>query len=228
MTSRSCSLAPPSTTETYRQEGSRPSGIALVTAGVSSRQQAAEARHTADLATRSGRRRPPAGQPPPWPILGGAADQAPESLPRRGSKPSAAQEATRITLSYTTVVAPSDGIVARVDQLQKGAYVNAGADPVLPVLSGEPWVEANFKEESAAARCASANRRRIVIDALGGKGFSGHVESFSPGAGSPPSPHCRRRTRRATGSRSSSGCRCGSPSTRRRRKSRGGRGSARR
>ena len=24
---------------------------------------------------------------------------------------------------------------------------------------------------------------RIVIDALGGKGFSGHVESFSPGAG---------------------------------------------
>ena len=156
---------------------------ALVTAGVSSRQQASEARHTADLAADQvtvERQQVSAALA----NLGGAANQ-PESYPAV-QQARAAQEATRITLSYTTVVAPTDGIVARVDQLQKGAYVNP-AQTLFYLLSGQPWIEANFKENQLR-KMKVGQPARIVIDALGGKGFAGHVQSFSPGAGAAFSP----------------------------------------
>ncbi len=166
------------TTEAYaRKEADRQA--ALVTAGVSSRQQAAEARHTADLATAQvavDRQQVAAALA----NLGGNAN-APESFPAV-QQAKAAQEATRITLSYTTVVAPSDGIVARVDQLQKGAYVNP-AQTLFYLLSGQPWVEANFKEDQLR-KMRVGQPATVVIDALGGRGIPAHVESFSPGAGS--------------------------------------------
>ena len=166
------------TTEAYaKKEADRQAS--LVTAGVSSRQQASEARHTADLATAQvavDRQQVAAALA----NLGGAAD-APESFPAV-QQAKAAQDASRITLSYTTIVAPADGIVARVDQLQKGAYVNA-AQTLFYVLSGEPWIEANFKEDQLR-KMRVGQPATIVIDALGGKGFAGHVQSFSPGAGS--------------------------------------------
>jgi membrane fusion protein (multidrug efflux system) len=166
------------TTEAYaKKEANRQAS--LVTAGVASVQQAAEARHTADRATAQvavDRQQVAAALA----NLGGAAD-APESFPAV-EQARAAQEASRITLSYTTVVSPSDGIVARVDQLQKGAYVNA-AQTLFYVLSGEPWVEANFKEDQLR-KMRVGQPATIVIDALGGKGMAGHVQSFSPGSGS--------------------------------------------
>ena len=166
------------TTEAYaKKEADRQA--ALVTAGVSSRQQASEARHNADLATAQvavDRQQVAAALA----NLGGNAD-APESFPAV-QQAQAAQAAARITLSYTTVVAPADGIVARVDQLQKGAYVNA-AQTLFYVLSGQPWVEANFKEDQLR-KMRVGQPATIVVDALGGHGIAGHVQSFSPGAGS--------------------------------------------
>ena len=165
-------------TETYaKKEAARQEQ--LVTAGVASRQQAAEARHTADLASAQvaiDRQQVAAALA----NLGGVAD-APESFPAV-QQAQAAQVASRITLSYTTVVAPTDGIVARVDQLQKGAYVNP-AQTLFYLLSGAPWIEANFKEDQLR-KMRVGQPATIVIDALGGKGFPGHVQSFSPGAGS--------------------------------------------
>lgn len=152
---------------------------ALVTAGVASRQQASEARHTADLASAQvavERQQVAAALA----NLGGAAN-APEAFPAV-QQARAAQDASKITLSYTTVVAPSNGIVARVDQLQKGAYVNP-AQTLFYLLSGAPWIEANFKEDQLR-KMRVGQPATIVIDALGGKGFAGHVQSFSPGAGS--------------------------------------------
>jgi membrane fusion protein (multidrug efflux system) len=165
-----------STREAARQQ-------ALQVAGVASRQQAAEARHTADLASAAAavdRQQTAAALA----NLGDAANQAdayPAVLQAQASR-----EAMRLNLAYTVVTAPVDGVVTRVDQLQKGAYVNA-AQTLFYLLSGEPWIEANFKENQLG-KMRIGQPAVISLDALGGRKFPGHVQSFSPGAGSSFSP----------------------------------------
>ena len=156
---------------------------ALVAAGVASRQQAADARHAADVATAqvAAAREQVATAVA---NLGGAQAQ-PQSYPEV-AQAEAARETMRIALSRTTVRAPMDGIVTRVDELQPGAYVNA-AQTVFFLLSGEPWVDANFKENQLR-KMRLGQPATIVIDALGGQKFAGYVQSFSPGSGSSFSP----------------------------------------
>ena len=156
---------------------------ALVSAGVASRQQADEASHAAELATAQvalGRQ----GVAAAIANLGGAlqkTDAYPGVLQAK-----AAEQAMRLNLAHTIVVAPVDGIVTRVDQLQLGAYVNS-AQTVFWLLSGEPWVEANFKENQLR-KMRVGQSAKITIDAYGGTAFAGHVESFSPGSGGSFSP----------------------------------------
>src|SRR5436305_1838232 len=50
-------------------------------------------------------------------------------------------ERARLNAGYATVVAPADGVVARVDQLPVGAYLNA-SQTAFWLLSGQPWIEA--------------------------------------------------------------------------------------
>ena len=50
-------------------------------------------------------------------------------------------ERARLNLSYTTVVAPADGVVAKVEQLQAGNRV-ATAQTLFWLISGTPWIEA--------------------------------------------------------------------------------------
>jgi membrane fusion protein (multidrug efflux system) len=151
---------------------------ALLAAGVVSAQQAADAQHTADLANSQ---------------VSIARQQVATALANMGGgatnpgafpgvmQAKAAQQSTRIDLAHTVIVAPVDGIVARVDQLQVGAYVNA-SQTLFFLLSGEPWVDANFKENQL--RCMRVGQPAdIEVDALG-KTLKAHVASFSPGSGS--------------------------------------------
>jgi membrane fusion protein (multidrug efflux system) len=87
-----------------------------------------------------------------------------------------------INQSYTTVSAPVAGIVTRVQQLQVGGYVNP-SQTVFWLMSGEPWVEANFKEDQLA-KMKIGQPVEIKVDAFPGQVLSGHVASFSPGTGS--------------------------------------------
>jgi membrane fusion protein (multidrug efflux system) len=87
----------------------------------------------------------------------------------------------KLNQGYTEILAPSAGTVTRVDQLQVGGYVNP-AQTVFWLLSGQPWVEANFKEDQLA-KMKIGQKAEIKIDACGQK-FAGHVASFSPGTGS--------------------------------------------
>jgi membrane fusion protein (multidrug efflux system) len=156
---------------------------ALVKAGVSSQQQASDARHAADLAIAQlavARQQTAAALA----NLGGAQDR-PDLYPSV-LQAKAMLEAAQVDLAHTIIVAPSDGVVTRVDQLQKGAYVNA-SQTVFFLLSGEPWIEANFKENQLA-KMRVGQRAKISIDALGGRELNGYVASFSPGAGSSFSP----------------------------------------
>ena len=87
-----------------------------------------------------------------------------------------------INQGYTEVTALASGTVTRVDQLQVGGYVNP-AQTVFWLMSGEPWIEANFKEDQLA-KMKVGQHTEIKVDAFPGKSFSGHVTSFSPGTGS--------------------------------------------
>lgn len=151
----------------------------LANAGVASRQQLDQARHAADQAREqeaAARQQVAAalanlGGQPDRPV-----DQHPAVLQAQ-----ATLDKAELNLSYTIVSAAADGTVTKVDQLQVGAYVNA-AQPLFWLVSGQPWVDANFKENQLA-RMRLGQPAAIKIDAYPGQTFSARVASFSPGTG---------------------------------------------
>jgi membrane fusion protein (multidrug efflux system) len=94
----------------------------------------------------------------------------------------AALDRARLQLGYTEIRAPQDGVVTKVEQIQLGSYITA-AQPLFWLVSGRPYIEANFKEDQLA-KMRAGQGAEIEIDAYGGKKLNGHVASFSPGAGS--------------------------------------------
>jgi membrane fusion protein (multidrug efflux system) len=88
----------------------------------------------------------------------------------------------KLNIGYTDVVAPADGIVTRVEQLPVGTYLNA-SQTAFWLLSGQPWVEANFKEDQLA-RMKVGQPVLIRVDAYPDADLKGRVASFSPGTGS--------------------------------------------
>ena len=89
----------------------------------------------------------------------------------------------RLDLSYATVTAPDDGIVARVDDLQVGDYVNPGATVFSMMSSRRIWIEANFRE-TGLTDMRPGQEAAISVDAYPGHTFMAHVVSMSPGTGS--------------------------------------------
>jgi membrane fusion protein (multidrug efflux system) len=169
-------LADAQTTAAYTaREAARQ--VALVKAGVSSIQQQDEARHNADVARDQVA---VARQQVATALanLGGKAD-APEAFPAV-MQAHATGEGTQLDLTHTVVYAPQDGIVTRVDQLQVGAYVNP-SQTLFYLLSGTPWVEANFKEDQLR-KMRVGQPATIMVDAYG-HNLAGHLASFSPGVG---------------------------------------------
>jgi membrane fusion protein (multidrug efflux system) len=152
---------------------------ALLKAGVSSRQQAEEAANTAKqardqlLAARQQLAQALAG-------LGGdpnrPVDRQPRVLAARADL-----ERAGLNQSYTLVTAPADGIVTRVEQLQPGAYVKS-SQTLFWLLTGAPWIEANFKEDQLA-HMRVGQPVTIEVDAYPDGRLRGHVASFSPGTG---------------------------------------------
>ena len=152
----------------------------LVTAGVASAQQAADAQHAADQAQR---------------MLAVSQSQAAVALANLGGdanrpvdrhptvmQAQAELQRARLNVSYTEVYAPSDGIVTRVEQMPVGTYLNASQTGFW-LLSGQPWVEANFKEDQLA-HMKVGQAVSIKVDAYPDANLTGHVASFSPGTGS--------------------------------------------
>jgi len=89
----------------------------------------------------------------------------------------------RLNLSYTVVSAPDDGVVARVDDLQVGDFVNPGAAMFSLLSSERIWVEANFRE-TGLTHMRPGQEAVIDVDAYPDGAFKAHVVSMSPGAGS--------------------------------------------
>jgi membrane fusion protein (multidrug efflux system) len=151
----------------------------LEAAGVASRQEVSQALHAAQQAHDQ---------------LASAREQAAQALTALGGDPNvgaganpgvlqarAQYQRAQLNISYATVVAPADGVVARVEQMPLGTYLNA-SQTAFWLLSGEPWIEANFKEDQLA-HMKIGQPVDIRVDAYPDAHLRGHVASFSPGTG---------------------------------------------
>jgi len=156
----------------------------LAAAGVSSEAQAAEARHAAQLAADNLKAVEQAAAAARA-NLNGNPDQPAENQPAALAA-RAQLDRARLIQSYGVVIAPVAGTVTRVEQLQPGAYVNP-AQTVFWLVSGQAWIDANFKE-SQLARMKVGQPVEIEVDAYEGGKLQGHVASFSPATGQAFSP----------------------------------------
>ncbi|MCP8895716.1 HlyD family secretion protein [Shinella daejeonensis] len=93
----------------------------------------------------------------------------------------AAVELAAIDLSNTVITAPRDGIVGEVG-VKLGQYVSAGSQ-LMAVVPHDTWVIANFKE-TQLSRIRPGQKVIVSVDALDHVELAGHVERFSPAAGS--------------------------------------------
>ncbi len=114
--------------------------------------------------------------------LGGDANIAPAQHPGVQAA-QATLDSARLDLSYTSVHAPADGVVTRVESLQVGNYVAAHTPVFALVSTGDVWIEANFKEDQLA-HMQPGQEASIKIDSYPGRRFRGLVASVSPGTGS--------------------------------------------
>lgn len=93
----------------------------------------------------------------------------------------AAVELARIDLENTRIVAPRDGKLGEIGA-RVGQYVTAGSQ-LLAVVPHDVWVLANFKETQLDGMKAG-QPVTISVDALQKSMLTGHIERFSPAAGS--------------------------------------------
>lgn len=93
----------------------------------------------------------------------------------------ASVELARIDLSNTVITAPRDGAVGEVG-VKLGQYVAAGTQ-LMAVVPHDTWVVANFKE-TQLAYIQPGQKVEVSVDALKHATLTGHVERFSPAAGS--------------------------------------------
>jgi len=92
----------------------------------------------------------------------------------------AALAQARLNLQYTTVVAPSAGVVSR-KSVEPGQVVQPG-QPLLALVSlGDIWVTANFKETQLHAM-RPGQPATISVDAYGRR-YKGHVDSIAAATG---------------------------------------------
>jgi membrane fusion protein (multidrug efflux system) len=89
----------------------------------------------------------------------------------------------RLELSYADVVAPDDGIVTKVDDLQVGDFVNGGTTVFSMMSTRDVWIEANFRE-TGLTHMRAGQTATVEVDAYPGRSFKAHVVSMSPGTGS--------------------------------------------
>lgn len=91
-------------------------------------------------------------------------------------------ENAKLSLSYTVIVAPEDGVISKVPT-QIGQFITAGSQLFSLVRNSDKWVVANFKE-TQIEKMVEGQKVDIELDAFPDKKFEGKVSSFSPATGS--------------------------------------------
>jgi len=89
-------------------------------------------------------------------------------------------EAAQLNLSYTTITAPSDGVVTR-KSVEVGQIVQPGQSLLILIPLNDVWVTANFKE-TQLAKVRAGQKAEVHVD-MYGKTFTGHVDSIAGATG---------------------------------------------
>ena len=93
----------------------------------------------------------------------------------------AALASAKLQLSYTNIVAPSDGMIAK-KTVETGARIQPG-QALMAVVEQNVWVLGNFKE-TQLRRMRVGQHVDVKINAIPGHIFSAHIDSLQPGTGS--------------------------------------------
>jgi membrane fusion protein (multidrug efflux system) len=93
----------------------------------------------------------------------------------------AALATAKLNLSYTTIIAPQDGVIAQ-RAVKPGQMIGVGTQ--ITTLSPLPhvWVIANYKE-TQLTHVAVGQKVDISVDTFPGHVLHGHVQSFAPASG---------------------------------------------
>ncbi|HSY54845.1 MAG TPA: HlyD family secretion protein [Bradyrhizobium sp.] len=97
------------------------------------------------------------------------------------ARANALQRQAELNLSYTTIVAPIDGVVGN-RTLRAGQYVQAGTQLMSLVPASGAYVIANFKE-TQLTNVQAGQPVDIDVDMFPGKPVHGHVDSLAPASG---------------------------------------------
>jgi membrane fusion protein, multidrug efflux system len=89
-------------------------------------------------------------------------------------------EAAELQLSYTTIVAPEEGVVTK-RVVEVGQVVQPGQGLMMIVPLHKVWITANFKE-TQLAKVRPGQTAEIIVD-MYGKTFSGKVDSIAGATG---------------------------------------------
>ena len=92
----------------------------------------------------------------------------------------AARDLAALDLSYTKIVAPSDGVVSK-KSINVGQMLSPGQS-IVQLVTDKLWVTGNFKE-TQIAKMRVGQPATIEVDAFGGTPLEGEVESFSGATG---------------------------------------------
>jgi len=90
-------------------------------------------------------------------------------------------ETASLNLSYTRILAPTDGYVTK-KSVEAGNYVQPGQALLAIVPLEDAWVTANYKE-SQLTDVRPGQKVEFSVDSYPGKTFSGSVESIMAGTG---------------------------------------------
>ena len=91
-------------------------------------------------------------------------------------------ELARITLGYTWITAPVDGLVSERG-VREGQYVHAGTQVISVVPLSNVWVVANYKE-TQLTHIAIGEKAEVKVDTFPGVVIHGTVAGISPASGS--------------------------------------------
>lgn len=94
----------------------------------------------------------------------------------------AALKTADLSVSYTKIVAPFDGVVSE-RQVHVGDYVTVGTNSISIVPLPAVYIIANFKE-TQLSRMKQGQMATVTVDALPGETFKGRVSRLSPASGS--------------------------------------------
>jgi membrane fusion protein (multidrug efflux system) len=90
-------------------------------------------------------------------------------------------ETASLNLSYTRIVAPSDGYITR-KSVELGNYIQPGQALMALVTLDDAWVTANYKE-SQLTHVKPGQKVEFTVDTYPGRTFKGSVESIMAGTG---------------------------------------------